>query len=323
MKRKINSQQTVLVTGGTGFVGSHLVEALVQSGARVITTSLSANPYSYFYTKKLQEKCMVVPVNIARFDELFAAVTKYEVTFIYHLAAQPLVETAFYNPAETLSSNIMGTVNVLECARLYPKITGVIAASSDKAYGKLNGKKKYVETDRLAGDHPYEVSKSSSDLICTSYVKTYNIPVIITRFGNIYGEGDLNFSRIVPGILYAAATDTVLQLRSDGSFVRDYIYVKDVAEGYILLSQDVENYKGEAFNFGSDDTMSVLDMLHLAKKVLGKNIDHTILNSAKNEIPYQSLDYSKIRKNIGWKPKTRLKDILPELFAWYKTHLQS
>lgn len=320
MKYEINNK-TVLVTGGTGFVGSHVVEHLLKSGAHVLTTSQSETPQSFFYSQKMDKNTTILPVNINDFEKVFAAVTKHEVDFIFHLAAQPLVETAFYNPAETLNSNIIGTVNVLECVRRYPRVKGVIVASSDKAYGKTLKKTKYVETDRLSGDHPYEVSKSAADLICTSYVKTYKLPVITTRFGNIYGEGDLNYSRIIPGVLQAAITKKNLEIRSDGTYVRDYIYVKDVAAGYVKLAEQIESLAGEAFNFGSDDTLSVLDLLQIVQKTLKIQVKYTIMNNAKNEIPYQSLDYTKIQESINWKPHTKMSKILPSLYKWYKKEI--
>jgi len=311
------TNKKILVTGGTGFVGSHLVEALIKRGAEVITTYISLDPRSYFMMQCLDKKVTTVPVDITEFDKLFDIVTKLEVDFIFHLAAQPLVETAFYNPKRTFESNINGTINILEAARLYPRIKGVIFASSDKAYGK-NGEKKYKETDRLQGDHPYEVSKSAADLIVSSYYKTYKLPVITTRFGNIYGEGDLNFSRIIPGALRSIITKTPLEIRSDGSYVRDYLYVKDVADGYLMLAEQLEHVAGEAFNFGSSDTLSVKDLLKEIQTITGIDLDYKVVNISKNEIPYQSLEYSKIQKKIKWRPKYDLEKTIPRMLEWYK-----
>src|SRR3989344_405080 len=199
------SGKNILVTGGTGFIGSHLIEELVKQKASIISTFQTLNPFSYFFTQKLESKVCLV-------------------NYIFHLAAQPLVEVAFHNPKRTLYSNIMGTINICESARLFPKIKGLIVASSDKAYGKLN-KEKYIETDGLKGDHPYEASKSSADLIAYSYFKTYQLPIVISRFGNIYGEGDLNFSRLIPGIMKSLITGEVFEIRSNGLYVRDFLNV--------------------------------------------------------------------------------------------------
>jgi len=316
MEIKKISGKNILVTGGTGFVGSHLVEQLLEKKANVITTFLTFNPLSYFFQKKLDKKVKMINVDICDFDKVFDIVTKFSIDYIFHLAAQPLVEVAFYNPKRTLYTNIIGTINILEAVRLYPKIKGVIVASSDKAYGKLD-EGKYKENDPLKGDHPYEVSKSSADLIAYSYYKTYNLPVVTTRFGNIYGEGDLNFSRIIPGIMESLIKDELLEIRSDGKYVRDYLYVKNVVDGYLLLLNNIEKIKGEAFNFGSDETLSVLDLIKLVEKYLNKKVNYKILNSAKNEIFYQSLDYSKIKK-LGWQPKTKIKDVIKKIFWWYK-----
>jgi len=307
----------ILVTGGTGFVGSHLVEELVKRGVTVITTYQTTNPKSYFIVQKLGEKVTIVKCDVCNFEIIFDIVTKFDIEYIFHLAAQPLVDVAYYNPKRTLYSNILGTINVLESARLFPKIKAVIIASSDKAYGKLS-KKKYVETDPLRGDHPYEVSKSAADLISYSYFKTYMVPVVTTRFGNIYGEGDLNFSRIIPGIMKTVVNKEALNIRSNGKYVRDYLYVKDVVNGYILLAENIEKVKGEAFNFGSNAMLSVLEVLKLSEKVLKQKIDYKILDIAKNEIPYQSLNYSKIKKILKWQPKYLINLTLPQILEWYQ-----
>lgn len=311
------SNKNILITGGTGFVGSHLVEELVNQGAFVVTTFQTLNPRSYFTTKKLNKKVIMVNADICDFEKIFDIITKFEIEYIFHVAAQPLVNVAYYNPRRTLYSNILGTINVLEAARLYTKIKGVIVASSDKAYGKHN-KEKYVENDILKGDHPYEVSKSAADLIAYSYFKTYGVPVVTSRFGNIYGEGDLNFSRIIPGIMKSILNNEILEIRSNGKYIRDYLYVKDVVKGYIIIAENIDKIKGEAFNFGSRDTLSVLELIRLTEKILKTKIKYKILNTAKNEIPYQSLNYSKIRKSLDWTPKYSVNTIIKHTFDWYE-----
>jgi len=312
--------KNILVTGGTGFVGSHLVEKLIKIGANVITTYLQLDPKSYFMTQDLGKKIVMEHIDIVHFDDVFNLITKHEIEYIFHLAAQPLVDVAYYNPRRTLESNINGTINILESARLYPKIQGIVVASSDKAYGK-HGEIKYKEGDALKGDHPYEVSKSAADLICTSYAKTYDLPVVVTRFGNIYGEGDLNFSRIIPGIMRSLITKETLELRSDGTFVRDYLYVKDVVAGYILLAENIERAKGQAYNFGSDDTLSVLELIETVEKSMKTKVPYKILNIVKNEIPYQSLDYSKIMKELAWFPHFQIESVCSKIFGWYKRNV--
>ncbi len=313
--------KNILVTGGTGFVGSHLVEELVNQGANVITTYLELDPLSYFFSQKLNEKVVMVQADVEDFEKMHDIITKNNIEYIFHLAAQAIVETAFYNPKRTLTTNIIGTINILESARLFPKVKAIIVASSDKAYGKLI-KGRYKETDPLRGDHPYEVSKSSADLISYSYYKTYGVPVITTRFGNIYGEGDLNFSRIIPGILKSLIKNETLELRSNGKFIRDYLYVKDVVNGYLLLARNINRVKGEAFNFGSKETLSVLEVIKLIEKTLKKKVNYKILNSAKNEIPYQSLDFSKINRLFSWNPKYSLKNTIESIESWYEANIK-
>lgn len=308
----------VLVTGGTGFAGSHLVEHLIDAGAVVVTTSQTYDPRSYFYHQQLDTKTILSQTDVTDFPALFHLVTKQAIEYIFHLAAQPLVEVAYANPHQTIETNVMGTVNVLECARLYPNIKGVIVASSDKAYGKLI-KKKYLETDPLQGDHPYDVSKSATDLISLAYHRTYALPVVVTRFGNIYGEGDLNFSRIIPGLMQAIINQQPLVLRSDGSFVRDYLHAKDVARGYLTLAEKIDQIKGQAFNFGSHNTHSVLDVIKIAEHSLKQSIPYQIANTAQNEIPYQSLDWSKVATTINWQPQITLEKALPAILKYYQS----
>src|SRR3989338_7039935 len=256
----ILKNKNVLVTGGTGFVGGHLVEELVKLKANVIVVDINLGKRSYLFTENLHKKSKVINLDICDYKKLLALIKKYKIEFIFHLAAQALVEDAYKNPKYTLDNNILSTVNILEAVRINPQIKGLVVASSDKAYGKLH-RNKYVETDPLSGDHPYDTSKSVTDLLSTTYYKTYKIPVVVTRFGNIYGEGDLNFSRIIPGIMKAIVKNEQLKVRSDGKYVRDYLYVKDVVSGYILLAQNIEKVCGEAFNFGSDDTLNVLEVI--------------------------------------------------------------
>jgi len=308
--------KNVLVTGGTGFVGSHLVEELIKQKVNIITTFQTLNPLSYFFTQKLDRKTTMVNCDVCDYEKVFDIVTKFNIDYIFHLAAQPLVDVAYHNPKRTLYSNILGTINVLESARLFPKVKAVIVASSDKAYGK-HGKKQYTEEDALKGDHPYEVSKSSADLIAYSYYKTYSVPVVTTRFGNIYGEGDLNFSRIIPCSMKSLIDNEILEIRSNGKYIRDYLYVKDVVSGYILLAKNIQKTRGEAFNFGSDETLSVIELIQLIEKILNKKLKYHILNIAKNEIPYQSLDCNKLRKAITWKQEYNLNKTIRKIYQWY------
>lgn len=305
----------ILVTGGTGFIGSHIVKTLLKHKANVIVPYLKINPLSLFYQENLSEKVSIEHLDITNKQKVSTLIKKYKVEYIIHFAAQTIVTEAFQHPFHTLKSNILGTVNILEAARNNTNIKGIIVASSDKAYGKTTTP--YTEDFPLKGDHPYDVSKSCTDLIAQTYFKTYNLPLVITRFGNVYGEGDTHLDRIIPGICQAVANKKVLQLRSDGTHVRDYVYVKDITEGCILLLTKIDQIFGEAFNFSSPDTFSVLELTKKAEKILGFKIPYQILNKAKNEIPYQHLIDKKIRK-LGWNNKYRLADTLPDIYSWYK-----
>lgn len=313
--------KTVLVTGGTGFIGSHLVEALLTKEARVVIPYRSLHPSSFFAAQRLGKRTILCAGDIKDRNRVFEIIVKHEVEYIFHLAAQTIVPAAYNNPWETIAANIIGTTNVLEAARLYPGIKGIIIASSDKAYGKLN-KKKYQETDALRGDHPYEVSKSCADLISLAYYKTYGLPVVLTRFCNVYGEGDLNFSRIIPGIMKALIDKKILEIRSDGKYVRQYVYVKDVVDGYLLLMKNINKIKGEIFNFGSYDELSVIELIKLIETSLTAKIKYRILDIAKNEIPYQSLDFSKIKKRLGWQPKYSISSAIQKINKWYQKCLR-
>lgn len=307
----------ILVTGGMGFVGSHLVEALVAQGSQVVVPYRSFDPLSYFATQKLGDRVIMAAADLKDFNRVFDVITKYEIHYIFHLAAQAIVTTAYHNPIETMASNVLGTTNVLEAARRYPGIKGVLVASSDKAYGK--SKRAYREGDPLRGDHPYEVSKAATDLIALAYFRTYQLPVVVTRFGNIYGPGDLNFNRIIPGIMKTLFTGETLILRSDGSYIRDYVYVKDVVGGYLFLAERTDKVKGEAFNLSSNDSLSVIDLIKESKKIFSQKISYKIGNFAVNEIPYQHLNYSKIKK-LGWIPRYSLRRALNETLNWYQKY---
>ncbi len=301
-------------------MGGHLTEKLVEMGANVHITYRSLNPKSYFAKKKLNEKVISAICDIKNFDRIFDIVTKYEIEYIFHVAAQPIVDTAYLNPRETLESNIMGTVNILEAARRSPRINGIVAASSDKAYGKKCNNA--TEIEPMAGDHPYDVSKSCADLITRTYAKTYGLSVAVSRFGNIYGPGDFNFNRIVPGIMKAIIKNDTLEIRSDGKFIRDYVYVKDVADGYVALMENMDKAKGEAFNFSTGYNFSVIDLIKKIENILNKKCKYKILNIQKNEIPFQSLNFEKAEKVLGWKSQYALEEGIVETFNWYEEYFK-
>jgi CDP-glucose 4,6-dehydratase len=311
---KLNKSR-ILVTGGSGFIGSHLVEELVKQGADILVIDIANKPNSYFANQKLHKKVRLEFQDIAHKTKMERLFLTFKPEYVFHLAAEAIVDDSYNDPYTTFKTNIMGSVSILEAARKSETIKGIVVASSDKAYGKT--KEAYTEESPLKGDHPYDVSKSAADLISQTYYSTYGLPVTVTRFGNIYGEGDLHFNRIIPGICESIILDKTLLIRSDGKYVRDYIYVKDVVSGYLLLMQNIAKVKGEAFNFSSKDTFSVIDVVAEVEKAINKKIPYKIMNNAKNEIPYQHLNDSKIRQ-LGWKSQYSLKDIIPQVINWYK-----
>lgn len=308
--------KNVLVTGGTGLVGSHLVEELVNMGANVVVLFRESNPKSYFVSENLAQKIVLCNGDLKSFQRVFDVMVKHEIEYVFHIGAQAIVTTAYHNPLETFETNVMGTLNVMESARLYGRTKAIIVASSDKAYGRTT--EKYTEDFPLKGDHPYDCSKSCTDLIANTYFKTYGLPVAIARFGNIYGEGDLNFNRIIPGLMDSLIGNRQFEIRSDGKMVRDYVYVKDVVEGYLLLAKNIDKIAGEAFNFSSEDNLSVLDLILKVESILGTKVDYKILNIAKNEIPFQMLDYSKAKRILNWLPRNNLETVVPKIYEWYK-----
>ncbi len=309
------TNKTIIVTGGAGLIGAHLVEELINRKAKVIVPYVEILSQAKFAQDKLSEKVTLEKIDITNKKLVYQLIQKYQPEYIFHLAAETIVTKAYENPVQTLDTNIMGTVYLLEAVRQNPSVKGLIFASSDKAYGKTTTT--YTEDYPLKGDHPYDVSKSCGDLIAQMYFNTYQTPVVVARFGNVYGEGDIHFNRIIPGICESLITQKPLDIRSDGTFVRDYIYVKDVVNGYLVLMEQLEGIKGEAFNFSSEDTLSVLDVIKKSEKILNIKINYNIRNVAKNEIPYQHLNDEKVRK-LGWKASYSLESSLPQVFEWYR-----
>ncbi|CEG11086.1 putative sugar dehydratase/epimerase YfnG [groundwater metagenome] len=309
--------KNVLVTGGNGLVGSHIVEELLWNNANVIVLIRSQNPKSYFVTEGLDKKTILAYGDLKDFKRIHDIISKYEIEYIFHLGAQPIVPTALINPVETFGTNINGTINVLESARLCNSVKGIVVASSDKAYG-ISKELPYTEETQLKGTFPYDVSKTCTDLLAQSYFKTYNVPITIARFGNIYGPGDLNFNRIIPGAIKATLLNETLKIRSDGKMIREYLYVKDVADGYLMLCENINKSKGEAFNLSNGLKLSVLEVIERISQAINKKINYKILNIAKNEIYEQHLSTEKVEKFFGWRTKYSFEDGIKKTVKWYE-----
>lgn len=306
----------ILVTGGAGFIGSHLVDRLVIDGHKVIVVdNLSSGKKEYINPKAKFYKIDVRNRNVLRI------LKKEKINGVFHFAAQPLVEKAYKSPLDVLDANIMGTANILEACRQKGGLNFIVVVSSDKAYGKAK-KLPYKEDSPLKGDHPYDVSKSAADLIAQTFFSTYGLPIVITRFSNVFGPRDINFSRIIPGILEAVIKNKEFLIRSDGKMIREYTYVEDVVEGSIKLARNVQKVTGEAFNFGSANVYSVIEVVKKIEKVLGQKIKCDILNIAKNEIPKQYLDWTKAKKKLNWEPLTDFEEGVRESYQWYKEYFK-
>lgn len=313
--------KNILVTGGCGFIGSHLVKRCLDSKAsKVVVVDLVIEPYSYFLDGELDKQVTYERCNIINFEHIRSVITKHNINIVFHLAAQAIVDAAYHDPLGTINSNVIGTANVLEACRLFGKVESILVTSTDKAYGKLP---RVSEASPVSGDHPYEVSKTSADLIARSYYKTYKLPIVVTRFGNVYGEGDINFSRIIPGIMDAFIHKKVFEIRSDGKYIRDYVYVEDVIDATLSLTKNIKKVRGEAFNISSYENLSVIEVVEKVEKILGKKIKYKILSSAINEIPKQSVNFNKIRGLLGWKPKNSLKKTMPGILVWYRNYFSS
>jgi len=304
----------ILVTGGAGFIGGHLVEELINLGATVTVVDIAIDKSSYLITQGLANKTNFVLCDIRSYEKVYEIIEQGNFDYIVHLAAQTLVQPAFRNPRETFETNILGTINVLEAARVL-KITGIIVASSDKAYGESTTA--YTENTPLNGRNVYDSSKSSADLITQTYYNNFRLPVIITRCGNVYGQGDLNKGRIVPDMCNAIMSKKTLKIRSNGKYTRDYVYVKDVVSAYIFLLKNFDKNAGQAFNVSSQESYSVLELVRLAQRTLKVKIPYKILNVAKHEIVSQHLNDKKIRA-LGWKSKYTFEDKISEIVEWYK-----
>jgi len=318
--------EKVLVTGATGMVGSWLVKRLLREGARVSVLAVDQDPQSELIRSGDLNACHVISGDLRTRHDVNRAVIESECDYIFHLGAQTIVSTAIYDPIYTYETNIAGTWNLFDVVRLLGKpIKGILVASSDKAYGTAE-KLPYDEKTSLHGEGPYDMSKSCTDLIARSYYLTYGVPTVIARCGNIYGGGDLNWSRIVPGSIRDLLSGDVPVIRSNGKFLRDYVYVEDAVDAYLTMASGIsnQNVNGEAFNFSREEPISVLDIYAaICKATVGKYIEPKIMNNAKNEIVDQHLSSAKARAVLGWESKYALDQGLIETVAWYRQHLSA
>lgn len=312
-----------LVTGGTGLLGGWLVRRLLEAGADLVCLVRDWVPQSELVRSRQIEQVKLVRGDIRDRDLLERCLGEYEIDTVFHLAAQTIVTIANRNPISTFETNIAGTWNLLEACRRSPRVRQIVLASSDKAYGDQD-QMPYLETTPLQGQHPYDVSKSAADLIAHAYAVSYNLRVAVTRCGNFYGGGDLNWNRIVPGTIRSVLRSQRPVIRSDGSFVRDYFYVEDGAAAYILLAEQLAAHPelgGEAFNFSYGNQLTVIDLTRRILALMGSGLQPEIRNEASNEIRCQVLNADKARKVLGWSPLFSLEEGLKKTIRWYEDFL--
>jgi len=310
----------VFVTGATGLLGGWLTRRLVEEGASVVALVRDWVPKSTLLTADWLSKVTVVRGDVRDQVVLERALGEYEIDTVFHLAAQTIVGVANRNPISTLDTNVRGTWALLEAARRSPLTKAVIIASSDKAYGD-HEKLPYDENAALQGEHPYDVSKSCADLIAKMYAVTFNVPVAITRCGNFYGGGDLNWNRLIPGTIRSALKNERPVIRSDGTLIRDYFYVEDGAAAYMQLAEALHarpELRGEAFNFSNELQVDVLTLANKILEHMKSPLEPDVRAEARNEIQHQWLSAAKARKMLGWSPKFTLDEGLDRTIAWYR-----
>jgi CDP-glucose 4,6-dehydratase len=313
----------VLITGATGLVGSWLTRRLHEAGADVVCLVRDWIPQSQAVRSGTLGAVKIVRGDICDREILERTLGEYEINTVFHLAAQTIVGIANRNPISTFESNIAGTWNVLEACRRSPAVKAIVMASSDKAYGDQE-ELPYSEDTPLEGRHPYDVSKSCADLIAQAYGKTYSLPVAITRCGNFYGGGDLNWNRIVPGTIRSVLRGDRPVIRSDGKFIRDYFYVEDGAAAYMLLAEKLlacDKVRGKAYNFSNEIQVTVLELVERILKEMGSTLQPDVRNEASNEIRHQYLSACRARTELGWSPLFTLDEGLTKTISWYREFL--
>lgn len=323
MNRDFWRDRPTLVTGATGLVGSWLVRRLVEAKADVVCLVRDWVPQSELVRAGLIDRVKLVRGDVCDQALLERALGEYEIGTVFHLAAQTIVGIANRNPVSTFEANIQGTWALLEACRRSPLVKQVVIASSDKAYGDQEHLP-YDEKTPLQGTHPYDVSKSCADLISNAYAVSYDLPVVITRCGNFYGGGDLNWNRIVPGTIRAIVRGQRPVIRSDGTFIRDYFYVEDGANAYMVLAEALAarpELKGEAFNFSNEIQVTVLELVGKILQAMGSDLEPEVRNEASNEIIHQYLSAAKAREVLDWSPLYTLDGALDRTVSWYKDFL--
>jgi CDP-glucose 4,6-dehydratase len=314
---------SVLVTGGQGFIGSWLVERLLDEDARVVVPRRDVPALSRFRLEGLEERCEVVQADLLDYESLVRLINEHDVRSVFHLAAQTIVGTANRSPHSTFEANVRGTYNLLEACRttgvVGDPVERIVVASSDKAYGP-HETLPYQEDHALQPRYPYDVSKACADMIARSYAATHGLPVAVTRLGNVYGGGDLSFSRIVPDTARALVEGRDPVIRSDGSPERDFLHASDAVDAYLVVAESAPDRPGTAWNVGPGEPISVLEIARRLIEVSGRDAEPEVegTGTPSGEIDRQHLDSTRIREALGWRPVTSLDDGLGEAWRWYE-----
>lgn len=313
--------KNIFITGCSSFIGSWLTESLFQQGAHPIGLLRDIVPKANLFQQGLHEKITLIEGEVEDYLLLERILNEYEIDTVFHLAAQTIVGAGYRSPLPTFETNIQGTWNLLEaCRRNRSLLKRIIIASSVNAYGAQQ-KLPYTEDSPLKGAYPYDVSKTCTDLLAYTYFNTYELPIVITRCGNIYGGGDLNFNRLIPGTIQSVLSHQPIIVRSSGKVKRDYCYVKDIVRAYLLLAENVErlNLAGEAFNFSSGNLVSILEIIHKILEIMDeRDFPIQILNEAKGEMEDIYLSIEKSKRVLNWSPQYNLEMGLKETIEWYK-----
>jgi CDP-glucose 4,6-dehydratase len=313
----------VFVTGATGMIGSWLIDELVKKRAHVVALVRDFDPRSELFRSGNIDQISVVSGTLEELKTIERAINEFEIAVVFHLGAQAIVSAAQRDPIQAFESNIRGTYNLLEACRRYPhSVRRVVVASSDKAYGEV-ANLPYTEDMALQGRNPYEVSKSCADLIAQSYHQAYDLPVAISRCANTYGGGDLNWSRIIPGAISAFLSGDSFSIRSDGSYLRDYMYVADSVNAYLCLGEADDRVHGQAFNFSTESPITVLDLVKTIRSRMDRaTLEPVVLGTATGEIHDQYLSSKKARDVLGWSGDFALVDGIDSTVEWYKDYFK-
>jgi CDP-glucose 4,6-dehydratase len=318
--------RSVFVTGASGLLGGHLVAALLNAGARVTCLVRDWQPSCLLVQSDSVAQCALVMGELEDAELLTRALNEHEIDTVFHLGAQTIVGTAQRSARSTWEANVRGTWNLLEaCLTCRKLLKRIVIASSDKAYG-AHEHLPYTEDMPLLGQHPYDASKACAEIVSRSYATSFGLPIVVTRCGNLYGAGDLNFSRLIPGTIWSVLSDSAPLIRSDGTFIRDYFYVGDAVAAYLAAAEAVgrdQTLWGEAFNFGTETPLSVLEVVdRILAHMQRRDLAPQILNQASHEIPRQYLDCTKAKSKLAWRPQFTFEQGLQETIGWYGSRWQ-